>query len=369
MEKVRLGIIGCGPIGTQVMYAPILKYLTNGEVYAVMDPNPNTVKYMQDNYGVPNGCDSVEDILGMKEIDAVIIVSPVQLHMEHTIKAAEAGKHVLCEKPMARTIDECDAMIDACNNHNVKLMVAFMKRFDKSFLHATKLIKEGELGEIIQVTCNWAWYLERVGMWRDKINTCGGVFQDHGSHTTNLCRWWLGEVVSVSGEVSIITEGREVEDQSVALLRHENGGISYHNMFRRSHKPLNEYYLIEGTKASLEIEHGPLWCYISTHPFTMKRYIKGKMVIDETLHNIRNIDEEIRTHGKYLRELEHFCDCIINDTTPKVTGKDGRIATEIINAVYLSSWKKEKINLPLEHSPDLERFFTEIRNQGIKSPV
>jgi len=358
-DQVKLGIAGCGKGGTYVMYAPILRYLENGYVTALMDPDPAALERMRPYCPHAVTFTDYDAFLAEADMDAVIIASPVFFHCEQTVKAASAGKHVLCEKPMARTIGECDAMIAACRKAGVVLMIAFMKRFDKSFRRAKEMIEAGELGRVFQVRCNWSWLGAYPGGegWRAWLRTWGGIFQDHGSHTIDLCRWWLGDVETVSGEIQIVRAGYEVEDTAMATLRHAGGALSLHHMTAATHKPLIEYYLIDGTRASLEIECGPVWSFISTEPFRMTLYEGGRTTRDLTLYNKPNLDDEQRASHRYLKELEHFCDCVQRNAEPLTPGEDGRAAIEAINAVYLSSWRGEKVHLPLQEEPDLEARF------------
>jgi len=365
MDKLKLGIAGCGAT-VRYIYGPIMKYLENGELVALADPDEEALAWAQKMYGPRETYLDYDEFLSNADIEAVVIGSPVYLHQEQVIKAAQAGKHILCEKPMARTVAECDRMIEVCTQNRVTLMVAFMKRFDKSYLYAKQLIDEGSLGQVFQVRCDWSWCQYGHGGWRDSLQTLGGIFQDHGSHTIDLCRWWMGEIHTVSGEASILLEGRQVEDQAVAVLRHQNGGVSIHHMTRMTHKPLNEYVLIDGSRASLEIQHGPGWSCSSIEPFSMKLYENGSRVTDITRFNQWNLDEELKANHRYKKELEHFCDCILNDKQPLVTGEDGKKAIEAINAVYLSSYSGQKVKLPLKQSPDLEKIFLELRSKGIK---
>jgi len=355
MEKVRLGFVGCGATG--VMYGPVLKYLRRGVATAFMDPDRERAECLASMYGGSVYTD-YEKMLEKAPIDAVVVVSPVYLHAEQTVLAAEAGKHVLCEKPMARTLSECDRMISACRDAGVVLMIGLMKRYDKSFLYAKELIEEGALGEIVAVRCDWCWNSYDGSTWRRKRMTLGSIFQDHGSHTVDLCRWWLGEIEVASGEINILVEGAEVEDQAVAVFRHEGGRLSLHYQSNMTHKPLNEYYLIDGSKASLEIQFGPAWSYTSTEPFRMILYRRGRYAEDITRYNESNLDIELQRHGRYLKELEHFCECVQEGKEPRTTGEDGRKALEAVLAVYLSSYKGQKVHLPLSEDPDLEEIFS-----------
>ncbi|HIC16757.1 TPA: Gfo/Idh/MocA family oxidoreductase, partial [Candidatus Poribacteria bacterium] len=118
--------------------------------------------------------------------------TPVYSHSDDVIAVAESGKHVLCEKPMARTVTECDQIIQVCQQNGIILMVAFMKHYNKCFLQAKQMIENGDLGCVFQVRVDWS-FLSHPGGWRDSLPTWGGIYQDHGSHAIDLCRWWLGE--------------------------------------------------------------------------------------------------------------------------------------------------------------------------------
>jgi UDP-N-acetyl-2-amino-2-deoxyglucuronate dehydrogenase len=358
-------------MATMVMYTPVLRHVETAEVAALCDPVPEALERAQAYFpGVPGYLDYAE-FLSQAALDAVILATPVDLHCEQVVQAARAGKHVMCEKPMAPTLPECDDMIAACESAGVTLMVGFMKRFDKSMLHAKHLIERGRLGEPFSVVCDWRGQQPRYGgpagelrtrafSWRGTLQTGGGVYQDTGSHTTDLARWWLGDIVTVSGELSILDPGREVEDSAVGVYLHEGGRRSVH-MLGYSNKLSRETYQIDGSKATLEIAYGPS-SFSSADPFQMRLFEQGgSCVQDETRYNDLVLDQELRTAGRYKLELEHFCHCVQTGTPPRTSGLDGRKAIEAINAVYLSAYLGEKVHLPLETTPDLRQMFKEMK--------
>jgi predicted dehydrogenase len=187
------------------------------------------------------------------------------------------------------------------------------------------------------------------------------MFQDHGSHTVDLCRWWLGDVADVSGDMRIVRAEREVEDLAAVTLRHTSGALSLHYVSGVTHQPLREYYLLDGTKASLEMEFGPAWSYTAVAPFRMVLHHRGRSHLDVTPDALPNLDDDLRAHSHYLREIDHFCECILWGNTPATTGDDGRKAIEVINAAYLSAWQGRKVHLPLTDAPDLESGFRNMR--------
>ncbi|MCY4021025.1 MAG: Gfo/Idh/MocA family oxidoreductase [Chloroflexi bacterium] len=365
-DKVKLGIAGCGFAGTQTMYAPILRLLEKGRVTALMDPDQGALDFLTQNYGDFDCYDDYGEFLAKADIDAVLVASPVYLHEEQVIQAAQAGKHILCEKPMAPTIEACDRMRQAARMHNVTLMIGFVKRFDKSLQLAHDLIQDGRLGKLfhIRAEVSWCHDLSPLGFnWRQSLRALGGVFQDNASHIVDLCRWWAGEVRSVSGHAMILRPDWEVETQAHATLRHENGVVSTIHVSNVSQKPMTEYFLLEGSEAALELHFGPAMKYSSAEPFSVRLWEGGQKQTDLTLYSYGNLDRELCEHGPYKRQVEHFCESILESKAPWIDGLTGRKAIEVVNGLYLASWQDRTIKLPLSASGDLEQFFRGMRMQ------
>ena len=369
-RKIKIGIAGCG--ATVPMYMVTVRHIPDLAVTAIMDIDPAKLASVGDYYGVDQRYTDYEQMLREADIDAVLIGTPTMLHREQAMLAARYGKHVLLEKPMAPTVSACRDVIAACEEHGVMLMIGFMKRFDKSFLTATDYVQSGRLGKVHQVSTRWSWCAPKVGAkgssehgqpvshggiyldskhlsWREKLAlTYGGVYQDHGSHVTDLCRIWLGEITSVSAEVNIVRPGSEVEDQACVTYRHAGGGISVHLQNRVTHTALTEYYLIDGAEASLDLYVDRKWSYVSYDPFTMNLYQDGVTRTDVTPAKDMSIDLEIERHGRYRNELAYFASCIRDGHEPAVnTGLDGLRSIEAVTAAYLSSATGRKIALPL----------------------
>ena len=364
--KIKLGIAGCGFAGVQTMYAPILRLLENGRVTALMDPDQHALDFMTQNYGDFDCYNDYGKFLAQADIDAVLVASPVYLHEEQVVLAAQAGKHILCEKPMAPTIEACDRMRQAAQTQDVTLMIAFVKRFDKSLQLAQQLIQEGKLGKLfhIRAEVSWCHDLSPLGFnWRQSRRCLGGIFQDNASHIVDLCRWWAGEVQSVSGQAKILRPDWEVETHSHATLRHENGVLSTIHASNVSHKPMTEFFLLEGSEAALELHFGPAMKYSSPEPYSVRLWERGQKQTDLTIFNYGNLDRELRERGTYKRQVDHFCESILENKAPWIDGLTGRKSIEVVNAVYLASWQDKTMKLPLSSSGDLERIFREMKLQ------
>lgn len=363
-HNLKVGIIGCGPAGSQVMYAPIWRHLRDVELSLLWDPEPDNASNLQQMIGDGKVAPSLE-ALWKADLGAVIIASPVWAHAKQTISALEHGLHVLCEKPMARSVQECRAMIDAAANSGKALMIGFMKRYDKSFLKATEMVESGQLGDLIEVRCDWSFGIprqDRIGMSREMPQTWGGVYQDHGSHTIDLCRWWLGDITHVSGEIHITDPSKAVEDHGSAVMRHVGGSTSTHTISRVRHGPVVESYTLIGTNATLKIDCSGKFSYTSTDPFRMILYGPNRNVQDITLLNRRNHDEELRSNGRYTRELQHFIDCANTGTEPGTPGINGLKVIEAVTATFYSSWSGKKIEMPFVDEFDFRRLFDETRD-------
>ncbi len=359
----KLGIVGCGSGAT--MYGPALRFLDQAEVVAWMDPVAEKAQAAARRYGGTPYL-SYDPFLRHPGLEAVIIVSPPWFHLPQVQQAASAGLHVLCEKPMARTVAECDAMIGAVESANRILMIGFMKRFSTYFRTVKGLIDSGELGEVLEIRVDWSWPQYALEPWRDQRINLGGLFFDHGSHTIDLARWWAGDVSSVSAEVRIRLIGREVEDYAQVVCRHTTGCVSTHYNSRLTHRPLRESYTIEGSKATLVLECLGKWSYTALDAFSLKKYIRGRVEdITPTLGVLINPEDHFAQQWMYRGSLEYFLECIRTNRKPtQCTGEDGRAAIEVINAAYLASDQNRAVCLPLQEPYEPDAIFTRLARKA-----
>jgi UDP-N-acetyl-2-amino-2-deoxyglucuronate dehydrogenase len=363
-DKIKLGIAGCGFGGTQTMYAPILRLLEKATVTALMDPDQAALDFMTANYGTFDCYRDYDEFLVKADMDAVLIVSPVFLHAEQVIRAARTGRHILCEKPMAPTIEDCDRMLRAVDENGVTLMIGFARRFDKSLQLIHTLLDQGRLGQLFHIHAETSWCHDHSPLgfnWRQSRQTLGGIFQDNATHIIDLCRLWAGEIMTVSGEALILRSDWEVDTHTHAALRHSSGVVTTIHVSNVSHRPTLEYFLIEGTEAALVVESGPFPKYCSPEPFHVHLWEQGQHRTDLTLYNHINLDHELRENNMYKRQVDHFCQCLLENRSPWVGGIDGRKTIEVVNAVYLSSAQNQTITLPLDSSAGLEQAFDQMR--------
>ena len=364
MAKVNLGVIGCG-LAADILYGPAFRYMENGKLVAVMDINGERAKQIQERYGAQRVYTNLDDICNDKDVDAVLVLTPPHHHMLPVVAAAKAGKHVLCEKPMAPTIEEADEMLSVCSENRVKLMIGFMKRVNRSFRQVKDLLEAGRLGQVFEVRARLdnAKVEGPVGEeFRMTLESGGGILQEMGSHQIDVCRWWLGDVSEVSAHMMIVEQARHpTEDVGCVIMKHKSGAMSTLHTTSLTHAAGEETFEVFGTRGTLDIR----WPFNSTptlEPAFINLYENSSTVTDLTRTGPWYPIHRIRDDWQYLRELEHFCKCIIDDEEPYSSGADGRAVVEIINAAYLSSSSGTKVKLPLTKSPDVKTFLKELRD-------
>src|SRR2546423_7426828 len=227
MEKLAWGLIGCGDIARKRV-APALRDSADCDFVAVSRERGALVESFAREFGATKWYSAWQDLLLDQEIDAVYIATPVNLHVAQTIAAAEAGKHVLCEKPMAMNVNECDRMIAACRANKVKLGVAYYRHFYPVIERVKEIVQAGEIGEPVLAQINAFesfnppkdhpryWLLER-----DRSG--GGPMFDFGCHRIEVLTNILGTISEVRALTANVLFERKVEDTAIALFQFERG--------------------------------------------------------------------------------------------------------------------------------------------------
>ena len=220
IEQFRWGILGTG--GITVRVAPGFQDARH-KIAIVGSRDPERGRAHASNIGAERS-GSYDDVLAADDIDAVYISLPNSLHLPWTIRAAEAGKHVLCEKPMATTPADCRTMTEACEKHGVRLAEAFMYRHHPRWAVVRRIIEIGEIGRLLTVKARFGYLQDRAGDVRLSPELEGGSIQDVGCYAVNVVRWFLGEPDQVLG-AAIDRRGIGVDTHAGAVLRYANGTI------------------------------------------------------------------------------------------------------------------------------------------------
>jgi predicted dehydrogenase len=311
---IRFGLIGCGDIA-QKRVAPALRDSSICELVAVSRARSEFVESFADEFGARRWYADWRELLKDEEIDAVYIATPVYLHAEQTIASAEAGKHVLCEKPMALSVAECNRMIAACNRHNVKLGISYYRHFYPVITRIKQIVNDGEIGTPVVAQINaFEWFDPPANHSRswllNKRMSGGGPMFDFGCHRIEVLLDLFGKV----GEVKSINTNqffrREVEDVAAALLQFERGTVATLTVAHSAIEPKDSFD-IYGSRGSI---HVPV-------------LNEGKLRVITGL----NQREEFHPPAANLHQplIEDFARAIMEDRTPVVDGAIGLVVARI----------------------------------------
>ena len=223
MSKLRIGVIGAGGIADR-RTIPGLLQCRHAELGAVMGPNLERTEAIRQKYGAPRAYDDERALLGDPDVDAVYIASPVGDHARQTMLAADYGKPILLEKPIALSCEEGERVLNYCARKNVQVGAGFMMRFSSHVQSMKRAVEAGKLGQIVSGYSQFTLWLPG-GNWRlDRARAGGGCLMDMGVHVIDLFCFVTGmRVTRVAAMNETITFGYDVEDASTVLLRLENG--------------------------------------------------------------------------------------------------------------------------------------------------
>jgi glucose-fructose oxidoreductase len=321
-RKIRYAVVGLGHIA-QTAVLPAFKHAENSQLAALVTGNPEKNYGLSERYGVnAYTFDDLEEAFEKEHVNAVYIATPNVLHREHTERSARAGVHVLCEKPMATTQEDCEAMMRTAQENNVKLMIAYRLHFNDANLHAARVAQSGDLGELRYFGSLFGLQVKE-GNIRTRKALGGGTLFDIGVYCINAARYlFRDEPIEVAGLTANNREKRfaEIEEMTSAIIRFPRERLA---MFTCSFgsADISEYELV-GTKGHLRLENayeyrGELKCFTT---------VEGKKT------------EKIFEAGdQFAPELIYFSDCIIHDRAPEPSGKEGLADVRVINAIYESA--------------------------------
>ncbi len=359
---IRLTFVGCGNC-LRISFGPVLPFVNGLEVVAAVDPSDEALVHARDVYGIPRGYHSLAECLKHETVDAVLIAAPVYDHRDLAITCAEHHLHVLMEKPMARTPGECTEMISAHQQAGTILMIAFMKRFNRSMLHVAGLLEENAIGRVMGIRHNWDWGGNEQASfgshWRGRVETWGGQWQDHGAHSVDLARSWAGPVKSVMATFDITEPHFEVENEYNVICTHVSGAKSVHMSTKLFHKENEERYLIFGETGTIALKHASgVWQHTTPYEAYLYRYGRTRENIKPPFS--QNWLEEGKQFGQYKVELNHFVECIREGKQPRTDGRSGKAVMEVICAAYRSAYERREIDLPADPDFDYESFFRSV---------
>lgn len=311
MERIKLAVIGCGAVA-EVFHLPTLQRLPEFEIEYLADVNRARIDYLKDKFATD--CKSETDYkkaLMDEEVDAVMILTPPKYHHQIAIDAAEAGKHVFCEKPFAMNYVEAEDMVDACEDNKVKLMAGFNFRFVPQYKKIKEMIEKGLFGTLVgghstMFSNAFAW--PSVSKFQYKKAEGGGALFEMGVHYIDLMNWFFGKAKSVNAKISTLTN--DVIDDTACVFIQYDCGASCAVYTGWNHLSINTLTVIG------------LDGYATTSPSKNEIFYTRKNLVSQAPISI-NVKKGLTP---YHEELKYFYDCI----TKK---KDTMSGMDIINSV------------------------------------
>jgi len=339
MHKRDIGVclIGAGRAG-MIHALNFCTMVPNAKMVAVVDPFEEVAINACKELGISKNYINYMDALEDKEVDAVVVATPTVHHRDVVVASAKAGKHILCEKPMAMNEKECDEMIEAAVENNVKLQIAFMRRFDESFIQAKEIVDSGEIGDVVFVRSNTRGP-STPQRWMYDIEKSNGPLAEVNSHDIDTLRWFTGSefktVFAIGGNYrspEAKAEFPDFYDNVIMNASFTNGmqgcidgaqGVAY------------------GYDARVEIL-GTRGCIFlgQLHEGRIVTCTSKKGIVRPAMNSWKYLFRDA-----YLREDTSFINCILNDEPPKVSGLDGKMAVKVVKAGNLSIKEKRIVEL------------------------
>jgi predicted dehydrogenase len=341
---VGVGIVGTGLSATQHLTA--LKSVASGRVAAVASSSVERARAFAREWGIPRAYGSLAELVADAEVEAVHCCTPPDRRLEVARAAAAAGKHVLLEKPMARTVAEADEIVDVCERAGVRLACMFQNRFTPLARTVRAAVGEGQLGRLLLVTLNAKWYrtaayYQDTG-WRGTAAREGGaVLINQAIHSIDLLGWICGPVREVEGLTATTLHPIEMEDVGLALLRFASGAVGSIVATTVAYPGFADRLELHGSEGSVVLAQGE---------GRLEWYLRGQEPRVETASGqvSRGAQDPAATpSGGHIAQFEDFYDAIRQDRPPFVDGREGRSALELVEAIYRSGRTGRPVALPL----------------------
>ena len=330
---LKFALVGCGRISKRHSELLGENQIKGAGLVAVCDKVLSKAEAISSKYGVP-AYSCYHEMMQSEKVDVVVILTESGVHAANTIDLAKYGAHIVVEKPMALTLADADAMIEACDRHGVKLFVVKQNRFNVPVVQLRNALERGRFGKLIMGTVRVRWCRPQAyydqDPWRGTWAYDGGVLTNQASHHVDLLEWMMGDVESVFAKSKQALADIEAEDTAVVMLKFKNGALGVIEATTAIRpKDLEGSISVLGETGSVEIG-GFAVNEMKTWNFS-EMTDEDESVIEKYSVNPPNVYGF--GHQAYY---EHVVDCIQNKTPQLVDGLKGRKSLELINAIYES---------------------------------
>lgn len=328
---------------------------SNSTLAALVSSDRQKLKSLGKRYGVQHTCtyDEVDDLFASGEIDAVFIALPNNMHKDYTVRAANAGLHVLCEKPLAVTAEDCEEMIEAARENGVKLMTAYRLHFERANLEAAELAQSGKLGDLRYFSSEFSQQVSPGNIRLDGELTGGPVY-DMGIYCINAARTaFAAEPTQLIAAATRPRDRRfrEVPDTVSVIMKFPGERIaSFTCSFGAADRST---YAVVGTKGSITLD--PAYEYAEGLAYTLRT-------------NGRTRERRLEKSDQFAPELIYFSDCILQDREPEPSGEEGLADVRVIQAIHQSLESGRWVQLDIPQRSRRPTLRQEIRRPGIEPP-
>ena len=330
------GIVGTGMIAH--FHAKAIQAMAGGRVVACFNQNLEKANAFATEYGC-TAYSTLDELLADQEVGVVTICTPSGAHRDPAIAAANAGKHVVVEKPLEITLQRCDDIIDACKKNGVKLCTIFPSRFSAANIALKDAIDAGRFGRLTLGDTFVKWWRTQEyydgGGWRGTwALDGGGAFMNQAIHNVDLLCWLMGDVAEIAGFTSTLAHERiEVEDVGVACLKFTNGAIGVMEATTAAWPGLLKKTEIHGSKGTVIIEQDSILRWEFADEKAEDAEIRSRLGANSASSGGASDPKAISFVGHQM-QLEDFVAAISTGQQPRVDGAEGRKSVEIILAIY-----------------------------------
>jgi predicted dehydrogenase len=340
-RPIGFAIIGCGMIAR--FHVRALAEVPGARVAALVSRSLARARSTADELGL--NCHVNTDlaaVLARPDVDGVIVTTPSGAHQEPAVAAANAGKHVVVEKPLEITTERCDRIIAACDVNRVKLCTIFPSRFGDANRTLKAAVDGGRFGRLTlgETTCKW-WrsqqYYDEGGWKGTRALDGGGALMNQAIHNVDLLLWLMGPATRVCGFTATLAHERiEVEDTAVACLQFTSGALGVIQAATSVHPGLPKTVAVHGDRGTVVVEQDDILRWELTPEAAEDRQVRERFAVRVNASGGASNPAAI-SHQGHARQLADFVSAIRNNTAPAVDGREGRRAVALIEAIYRSA--------------------------------
>ena len=314
VKKIKWGIAGCGRF-TENSFLPAIRLIRKSNVTSIYSGDFSRAKSLAEKFGLQNEFDNYDEFL-KSDIDAVYIASSNSNHYKQVIKAAQAKKNILCEKPLALTSAQAEEMVNVCKENNVLLAVNYVHRFHPLVLKAKELIVDQKLGKLVSIDVHFNIDFPPDNNFRFKKELSGGgALRDIGTHMIDLLRYFGGEIETIDGVVENLIYQSEVDDFALGTVKFLKGGYGTFNVSYNNKKAFNRIEIL-CHKGAIAIDN-----------LIGKKLLAPKLTIvleDETRKSFR------KRGNKMMYVIKSVQKSFLKNEIPHATGEDGLINIKLM---------------------------------------